>query len=96
VELHVGRQYGVVNQLANLAVCLALIGGVVAGIVLWWRRRPKGELAVPALHPTDRLPPIVIGMIATMAILFPLVGASLLIVLGFQYSKRAFARIVQT
>lgn len=79
VETHVGRQYGLVNQLANLIVCLALIGGVIAGIVLWWRRRPKGELAAPALHPSDRLPPTVIAMIAAMAILFPLVGASIVV-----------------
>lgn len=80
VELHVGRQYGLANQLANLAVCLTLIGGVVTGIVLWWRRRPKGQLATPTLHPSDSLPPIIIGLIAAVAILFPLVGASLLII----------------
>lgn len=85
VETHMGREYGLANQLASLAVCLALIGGVVAGIILWWHRRPNGQLAAPALQPSDRLPRPVVAMIVSMAILFPLVGASLLILFAARY-----------
>ena len=88
VMTHMGRQYGLANQLANLLVCLVLVAGVVAGIVLWWCRRPKGNLAAPAQHVGDRLPPTVAGMIAVMAVLFPLVGASLLLVLGAEFIAR--------
>lgn len=90
VSLHVGREYGLANQLANLAVCLVLVGSVVAGIVLWWRRRPEGELAAPITHADDRLPPVVVGMIAALAVLFPLVGASLLLVLGGRWLSRRY------
>ncbi|WP_374597752.1 PepSY-associated TM helix domain-containing protein [Sphingosinicella sp.] len=90
VSLHVGREYGLANQLANLAVCLVLIGGVVAGVVLWWRRRPEGELAAPITHADDRLPPVVVGMIAALAVIFPLVGASLLLVLGGRWLSRRY------
>jgi len=78
VMTHMGRQYGLANQLANLAVCLMLVGSVSAGLVLWWRRRPKGELGAPALQPGDRMPGLIKALLALLAVLFPLVGATML------------------
>lgn len=78
VMTHMGRQYGLANQLANLAVCLVLIGSTLAGLTLWWKRRPKGRLAAPELRHGERLPPAIRALLATLAILFPLVGASML------------------
>ena len=80
VMTHMGREYGLPNQLANLVVCLLLVGGVVAGMVLWWRRRAPGRLDAPALEASDRMPTTVKVMIGTIAILFPLVGASLVVI----------------
>lgn len=79
--LHMGRQYGVINQYANLAVCLALLGSIFAGLTLWWRRRPPSSLGAPQLAAGDRLPATVRTLLIGLAILFPLVGISLLIVL---------------
>jgi uncharacterized iron-regulated membrane protein len=84
VSTHVGRQYGRVNQFANLAVCLALIGSLVAALVMWWRRRPPGSLGSPARGADDRLPRPLALTIAVMAVLFPLLGASILLVLGLR------------
>lgn len=92
VMTHMGRQYGLANQLANLAVCLALIGAVAAGLVLWWRRRPPGSWGPPPRHDGDRLPAAVVAMIAVLALLFPLVGASLLLVLGGEAIARSRLR----
>jgi uncharacterized iron-regulated membrane protein len=78
VETHMGRQYGLANQIANLLVCLALIGGVVAGLTLWWKRRPAGRLAAPQLVRGDRMPGGVKAMIVMIAILFPLVAVSMI------------------
>lgn len=78
VMTHMGRQYGLANQLANLTVCLMLVGSVSAGLVLWWRRRPQGELGAPALQPGDRMPSEVKALLAVLAVLFPLVGATML------------------
>ncbi len=78
---HMGRQYGLANQLANLVVCFLLIGSVTAGLVLWWRRRPQGELGAPALQPGDRMPGGVKALLAALAVLFPLVGATMLPIL---------------
>ncbi len=85
---HMGRQYGLVNQLANLAVCLLLIGSVVAGLILWWRRRPKGTLAAPALKAEDRMPGGVKALLITLALLFPLVGATMIPVLAWSWVRR--------
>ena len=81
VMTHMGRQYGLANQLANLAVCLVLIGSVSAGLVLWWRRRPAGELGAPTLQAGDRMPGTIKAGLAVLAVLFPLVGATMVPVL---------------
>jgi uncharacterized iron-regulated membrane protein len=81
VMTHMGKQFGLANQLAGLAVCLTLVGSVVAGIVLWWHRRPSGRLGAPTVHPGDRLPRIVSITLFAMGILFPLLGVSIVVVL---------------
>ena len=78
VMTHMGRQYGLANQLANLAVCLMLVGSVSAGLVLWWRRRPQSELGAPVLQAGDRMPGMIKALLAILAVLFPLVGATML------------------
>ncbi|MEQ1542814.1 MAG: PepSY domain-containing protein [Novosphingobium sp.] len=83
VMTHMGRQYGLLNQLANLAVCLVLIGSVGAGLTLWWKRRPKGELAAPGLQTGDRMPRGIKILLGALAVLFPLVGATMLPVLAW-------------
>ncbi|WP_298172099.1 PepSY domain-containing protein [Novosphingobium sp.] len=88
VMTHMGRQYGLANQLANLAVCLMLVGSVSAGLVLWWRRRPQGELGAPTLQPGDRMPVGVKVLLAVLAVLFPLVGATMLPALAWGRLRR--------
>lgn len=85
---HMGRQYGRVNQFANLAVCLLLIGSVVAGLILWWRRRPKGALAAPMVQAADRMPGGVKALLVALAVLFPLVGATMIPVLAWGWVRR--------
>lgn len=82
---HMGRQFGLANQIAGLMVCLTLLATVVAGIYLWWSRRPKGELAAPPARGQDRLPRPLLAGIAIAAVIFPLIGASLLLVLGIEW-----------
>lgn len=81
---HMGRQYGWPNQLANLLVCAALVGSVLAGLTLWWRRRPGS-----APHGgSEQLPAPLVALLAAMAIVFPLVGASLVVLLGLGLARR--------
>ncbi len=80
VMTHMGRQFGLANQLINLAFCLAIIAVVTAGLVAWWKRRAPGTLGVPHRQAGDRLPLPMILSGLVLAVLFPLVGASLIVV----------------
>lgn len=83
VMTHMGRQYGLLNQLASLVVCLVLIGSVAAGLTLWWKRRPQGQLGAPELQTGDRMPRGIKILLTALAVLFPLVGATMLPVLAW-------------
>ena len=46
IDLHEGRFFGLPNQLINLLIALSLLW--MAGTkVMWWKRRPRGQLAAP-------------------------------------------------
>ena len=82
VMLHEGKLFGSLNQIAILLVCLMILLSSVSGLVIWWKRRPQGGLGVPALRydlPTWKTGVVI--MLA-LAIVFPLVGASLIVVWG--------------
>jgi uncharacterized iron-regulated membrane protein len=81
INVHMGQQFGLANQLVLLLVCLATIVLAVSSAVMWWKRRPSGSLGVPP-SPADRR--VFRGLIAILVIggiIFPLVGVSLLIML---------------
>jgi uncharacterized iron-regulated membrane protein len=80
VMTHMGRQYGLPNQLAGLAACLVLIGTTLAGVILWWQRRPRGALAAPERRAGDALPRSIVVPRVPRGVLFPLLGASLVLV----------------
>jgi uncharacterized iron-regulated membrane protein len=78
--LHEGKMFGWVNQLIVLLICLMILLSAVSGVVIWWKRRPQGGLGVPPLrHDLPKWKTAMVIMLA-LAILFPLVGASLIAV----------------
>lgn len=80
ISFHQGELYGWVNLAQNtLAAVLALLLSVT-GFVAWWKRRPSGSLGVPNA-PDAALSPTMMVLIIAVSILFPLVGASLIIAL---------------
>ncbi|MCS3472796.1 putative iron-regulated membrane protein [Pseudomonas sp. JUb42] len=80
VMLHEGKFFGWINQLLILLVCLMVLLGSVSGLVIWWKRRPQGGLGVPPLrHDLPRWK-TAIGIMFALAVAFPLVGASLIVV----------------
>ncbi|WP_426114818.1 PepSY-associated TM helix domain-containing protein [Massilia sp. PWRC2] len=82
ISVHQGQQYGWPNLLLMLAGCLALIGLCVSGVVMWWSRRPRGQLAAPARPADDALAPGVLLIAVVLGCVFPLLGASMLAVLA--------------
>ena len=52
INIHMGQEFGLANQLLMLATCLAIILMCVSAVVMWWKRRPKGKFAAP-LYPKE-------------------------------------------
>lgn len=81
INVHMGQQYGLANQLVLLAACFAIILLAVSAGTMWWKRRPKGSLGVPPV-PQDKT--VFRGLFALLVlggVIFPLVGVSLLVML---------------
>ncbi|MCW1248127.1 PepSY domain-containing protein [Pseudomonas sp. SAICEU22] len=80
VMLHEGKMFGPLNQILVLLVCLMILLSAVSGLVIWWKRRPQGKFGVPPLrHDLPTWKTGVFIMLA-LAVVFPLVGASLVVV----------------
>jgi uncharacterized iron-regulated membrane protein len=88
VEIHLGRQFGLVNQLLCVLVCLLTALTVVSGTVMWWQRRPAGGLGAPSLPKGYRRQAGVVVIAAVLGIVFPLMGASLVAVLLLDFMLR--------
>lgn len=79
ITIHKGLQFGVLNQLLGLAVCIGLIGMVFTGFYMWLKRKPKGRIGAPKSESiTNYKAPIIILII--LGVIFPLVGLSLIVV----------------
>ena len=79
-SLHMGRYFGVANQILCAAISLGLAGMAVTGCVMWWKRRPQRSLGAPSRE--RAAPPMrswKTGLVL-LGIVFPLMGATLLAV----------------
>jgi uncharacterized iron-regulated membrane protein len=91
VSVHQGQQYGAANRYLMLAGCMAIVLLGVSSVVMWWKRRPRGGLGVPA-RPLDRRAYLgLAAIVVPLGLLYPLVGASLIVALSLDYAVR-FAR----
>ncbi|MBY6351624.1 PepSY-associated TM helix domain-containing protein [Rhodococcoides corynebacterioides] len=87
ISLHMGVLFGLVTQLAMLALAVALVAVIVGGYRMWFQRRPSRTGGTPVGRPPQRgalrrlSPGAVVGLaVATVAIgwFVPLLGVSLL------------------
>ncbi|WP_426150326.1 PepSY-associated TM helix domain-containing protein [Pseudomonas sp. DC3000-4b1] len=86
VMLHEGKMFGLANQLVVLLICVMVLLGSVSGLVIWWKRRPARGLGVPPLRHDLPLWKTAVAVMAVIGVLFPLVGASLLLVAVLEYA----------
>ncbi|MFC7786379.1 PepSY domain-containing protein [Rossellomorea sp. GCM10028870] len=80
ITLHTGTQFGFINQLISLFICLGIILVVVSGFYLWLKRKPKREMGSPKAPSILKMKLFLLLMIV-LGILFPLVGVSLIVIL---------------
>ncbi|MGB7249085.1 MAG: PepSY domain-containing protein [Phormidesmis sp.] len=87
VSIHMGKYFGIANQLIMLFAALITILLAVTGTVMWWQRRPKGSglmgaPAMPAYVQDWRMP---VAVVAVLGLILPLMGLSLVVVLLLDY-----------
>jgi len=85
IAIHMGKYFGIGNQMLMLMACLVLVMVCVSAVVLWWQRRPSGRLGAPALPPYAQQWRLPIWVVAVLGVAFPLVGLSLVTVLLLDY-----------
>ncbi|MGD9545111.1 MAG: PepSY-associated TM helix domain-containing protein [Methylocystis sp.] len=91
VAAHEGHLFGVANQLLGLFTAISFLTLVVTSMLMWLRRRPAGALgAPPALATPPRLAPVLMMLILALGVLLPTLGASLILVFGFEAIARRF------
>ncbi|ACD18996.1 PepSY-associated TM helix domain-containing protein [Paraburkholderia phytofirmans] len=79
-SLHMGRYFGVANQILCAVISMGLAAMAITGCVMWWKRRPQRSLGAPS---RERAAPPMRGWkigLVLLGIVFPLMGATLLAV----------------
>ena len=99
INVHMGQEWGLFNQLLMLSTCLAIILMSVSAIVMWWKRRPRGRVGVPP-YPSDKRVYAGLWAIALIVgLIFPVTGIAIVAMLAFDLliirtipaMRRAFA-----
>ncbi len=85
INVHMGQEFGLANQILLAAACLAIVLLAVSAGVMWWKRRPRGSLGLPPLPSDTRVFRGLIAILAIGGIVFPLVGISLVVMLGLDW-----------
>ncbi len=84
VSVHTGREWGWVSQLLALLGASMILLSVATSLVMWRARRPKG-LGAPRREPDRRRMLGVAVITAVLAVIFPLLGGSILLVLALDH-----------
>lgn len=92
INTHMGQTFGRANQLVLVAACAAIVLLAVSAAVMWWKRRPSGAMGVPPLPSDTRVFRGLIAILAIGGVIFPLVGASLLVMLALDLIQRRIVR----
>ncbi|GEO42659.1 sulfite reductase [Skermanella aerolata] len=91
INIHMGQEFGLANQLLMLTTCLAIILTSVAAVIMWWKRRPSGKLGIPP-YPRGRAAYIALWVVAAIfGIAFPITGLAILAMLLIDAAIMAIA-----
>jgi uncharacterized iron-regulated membrane protein len=80
IPFHRG-EFGLWNQLINTLACVVIIGSVVSGVMMWWKRRPAGKLGAPKRVAIRSVPRWWIAMLIVFLLVLPTAGISLVLIL---------------
>lgn len=80
INVHLGQEFGVLNQVVLVMACLAIVLLCVSAGTMWWKRRPAKGWGVPPQPQDARSLWGITTLLAVGGVLFPLVGASFLVI----------------
>jgi uncharacterized iron-regulated membrane protein len=83
INVHMGQQWGLANQVVMLVTCLAIVLSSVAAVVMWWKRRPKGRVGVPPPPADGRAYGALWLAAVAVGLAFPLTGVAIAAMLAF-------------
>ena len=78
INVHLGQQFGLANQLVLLAACIAIVILCVSAALMWWQRRPA--LGPPPRPLNLAAQGLVAALMAIGGVIFPLTGLSMLLI----------------
>lgn len=80
VQTRMGNYFGRLNQFLLLVPCIGIVVLTITGPFMWWQRRPKDRIGAPRTLADTTLRTMALITLG-LSLIFPLAGASLLIVL---------------
>lgn len=92
ISVHMGQEWGLVNQIVLLLACAAMVMLCVSAAAMWWKRRPSGALGVPQVPADWRIPRTLLLMALAAGVFFPLVGLSMLVLAAVELAVSLRAR----
>ena len=78
ITIHKGLEFGLINQIIGVIICIGLIAMVITGVYMWYKRKPEGSVGAPKAKSIFEYKGLLAVMIG-FGIIFPLVGLSLII-----------------
>lgn len=94
-SIHTGSIFGLTTKILAVLACLVITAMSFTGVWMWWIRRPAGTFGAPRRTKNEEVPRTVAATILVLAILFPLVGATLVLIgLGTFIARRLRPRRV--
>ncbi|MEC9483869.1 MAG: PepSY domain-containing protein, partial [Halomonas sp.] len=88
INVHLGQEFGIINQVVLALACAGIVLLCVASGVMWWMRRPAGRLGVPPAPHDPRKLRGVLALLAIGGVIFPLVGASMIVMAAIDAAIR--------
>jgi uncharacterized iron-regulated membrane protein len=87
IAVHQGTQYGWANRIVMLLGCIAVWVLAISGAAMWWKRRARSplwrRLGAPPAPPGLHARAAVLGIVLPLAVLYPLTGLTLAVVMAF-------------
>lgn len=80
VSTHMGQIFGVTTKILTFLTSVVLLGLVITGVWMWWKRRPTGRSGFPQRPAAGSLPVWGWGLIVCCGIVLPVAGISILLI----------------